>query len=65
MGVRFAFGIVGALSSICHPEERCDEGSAVASWPVSDTTPKVGRSPIVHLHRKAEKATADPSLRSG
>jgi hypothetical protein len=30
-----AFGILRALSSICHPEERSDEGSAVAFRPIS------------------------------
>jgi hypothetical protein len=36
-----AFGIVGALSSVCHPEERSDEGSAAAFQPISGTTAQV------------------------
>jgi len=36
-----AFGIVGAPSSICHPEERRDEGSAAAFRPNSCTPAQV------------------------
>jgi hypothetical protein len=50
-----AFGIVGAFSSVCHPEERRDEGSAVAFLPVSGTTAQVPRRGLSNLQRKAGK----------
>jgi len=57
-----AIGVLGALSSICHPEERSDEGSAVAFRPVSGKMDLLA-SPTCTARQ--DKTTADPSLRSG
>jgi hypothetical protein len=47
--------MIGALSSICHPEERSDEGSAVAFRPISGTTAQFRHRGFSNLHRKAGK----------
>jgi hypothetical protein len=57
-----AFQILRALSSICHPEERSDEVSAVALRTISG---KIASLAPPTFTAKQEKTTADPSLRSG
>jgi hypothetical protein len=57
-----AYGILRALSSDCHPEERRDEGSAVALQPISG---KIAIWASPSFTTKQERTAADPSLRSG
>jgi len=55
MGRAISFGIVEALSSICHPEEWSDEGSAVAFRPISGRMAQIQHGGFSNLHCKAGK----------